>query len=70
MNNKIKTEGEYRAVLQKIEELMSAKANTPAGEQLDKLVTLVEDYEEDLELVKIVKKRLNDCEIEEDINDL
>ena len=70
MKNKIKTESEYHAVLLKIEKLMSANTNTPAGEQLDKLVTLIEDYEEDLELVKIVKERLNDSTIEEDINDL
>jgi HTH-type transcriptional regulator/antitoxin HigA len=41
----IKTEGEYRKILQKIEGLMQVKANTSLGEQLDVSVTLVEDYE-------------------------
>ncbi len=41
----IKTKRDYRAVLKEIEALMSAKANTPEGDRLDVLVTLVEAYE-------------------------
>lgn len=41
----IKTKADYRAVLKEIEPLMMAKANTPEGERLDVLVTLVEAYE-------------------------
>lgn len=41
----IKTKADYRAALKEIESLMSAKANTPEGECLDVLVTLVEAYE-------------------------
>ena len=41
----IKTKSDYRATLKEIESLMSAKANTPEGERLDVLVTLVEAYE-------------------------
>ena len=41
----IKTKSDYRATLKEIETLMMAKANTPEGERLDVLVTLVEAYE-------------------------
>jgi HTH-type transcriptional regulator/antitoxin HigA len=41
----IKTKADYRAALKDIESLMMAKANTPEGERLDVLVTLVEAYE-------------------------
>ncbi len=41
----IKTAKDYRAVLREIEGLMLAKANTPDGDRLDVLVTLVEAYE-------------------------
>jgi len=41
----IKTKADYRAAIKAIETLMMAKANTPDGERLDVLVTLVEAYE-------------------------
>lgn len=41
----IKTEAEYRAALKQVENLMSAKADTPEGELLDILVTFIEEYE-------------------------
>ena len=41
----IKTAKDYRATLREIEGLMQAKANTPEGDRLDVLVTLVEAYE-------------------------
>jgi len=41
----IKTKADYRAALKDIEGLMAARANTPEGERLDVLVTLVEAYE-------------------------
>ena len=41
----IRTKTDYRAALKTIESLMHAKANTPAGDRLDVLVTLVEAYE-------------------------
>jgi HTH-type transcriptional regulator / antitoxin HigA len=41
----IRTRADYRAALKEIETLMGAKANTPEGEKLDVLVTLVEAYE-------------------------
>ena len=41
----IKTRADYRAALREIEGLMAAGANTPEGERLDVLATLVEAYE-------------------------
>lgn len=41
----IKTESDYEAALQKIDQLMDAELGTPEGDQLDVLVTLVEAYE-------------------------
>ncbi|MGB5684202.1 MAG: transcriptional regulator [Candidatus Electrothrix sp.] len=42
----IKTETDYIEVLQTVENLMGAKINTPEGDNLDVLVTLIEAYEE------------------------
>lgn len=41
----IKTDADYRASLQEIETLMAARPDTPEGERLDVLATLVEAYE-------------------------
>jgi len=41
----IRTKADHRAALKEIETLMSARANTPEGERLEVLVTLVEAYE-------------------------
>ena len=41
----VKTKSAHRAALKEIESLMKARANTPEGERLDILVTLVEAYE-------------------------
>lgn len=41
----IKTQRDYKAALRAIEPLMTAKRNTPEGDKLDVLVTLVEAYE-------------------------
>src|SRR3954447_10087078 len=41
----IKTEEDYRVTLGEIESLMRAVPDTPEGERLDVLVTLVEAYE-------------------------
>lgn len=42
----IKTESDYSAALLEVENLMNAKLNTPEGDKLDVLVTLIEAYEE------------------------
>ncbi len=41
----IKTEADYRAALKEIESLMMADPDTPEGEKLDVMVTLIEAYE-------------------------
>lgn len=41
----IKTDADYRLALKEIESLMSVADDTPDGEKLDVLVTLVEAYE-------------------------
>lgn len=41
----IKNDADYRAALKETETLMTAEPNTPEGEKLDVLVTLIEAYE-------------------------
>ena len=41
----IKTEKDYNDSIKRIEELWGAKKDTPEGDELDLLVTLVESYE-------------------------
>jgi len=41
----VRTDTDYRAALKEIEALMKAAPDTPEGEKLDVLVTLVEAYE-------------------------
>lgn len=43
--NPIKTEADYDAALERIDMLMDAEMDTPEGDELDVLVTLVEAYE-------------------------
>jgi len=42
----IKTNNDYQAALAEIERLMDAEPNTPEGDKLEVLTTLVEAYEE------------------------
>ena len=42
----IKTERDYRNALKEVERLWDAKPNTPKGDRLDVVVTLVEAYEQ------------------------
>ena len=42
----IKTERDYRKALKEIDKLWHAKPNTPAGDRLEVLATLVEAYEQ------------------------
>ena len=41
----IKTDTDYRAALKEVETLMMTEPNTPEGEKLDILVTLIESFE-------------------------
>ncbi len=43
--NPIRTREDYRVARDRIEKLMSAEANTPEGDELDILATLVDAYE-------------------------
>ena len=57
----IKNEEDYRAALKQIEGLMNTQADTPEGDLLDVLVTLVEAYErkaypiEEADPVEVIK---------------
>lgn len=42
----IRTEEDYQAALEEIERLMDAQPDTPEGDRLDVLATLVEAWEE------------------------
>lgn len=42
----IETEEDYQKTLSRIDELMDAEPNTPEGDELELLVTLVELYED------------------------
>lgn len=44
--NSIKTNEDYNAALEEIERLMDAELETPEGDRLDVLVTLVDAWEE------------------------
>jgi HTH-type transcriptional regulator/antitoxin HigA len=41
----VKTDADYRAALKEIESLMMPGPDTPEGEKLDVMVTLIEAYE-------------------------
>jgi HTH-type transcriptional regulator / antitoxin HigA len=64
----IRTKRDYEAALKVIESLMTAKRNTPEGDRLDVLVTLVEAYEaknfpldlpDPVEAIKLVMEQRN-----------
>jgi|SRR5208337_242527 len=42
----IKTEADYRAAMEEVERLFDAAPNTPEGDRLEVLITLIEAYEE------------------------
>jgi len=46
----IKTDADYRAALKEIETLMAAGPDSPEGEKLDAMVTLIETYEKGIEM--------------------
>ena len=52
----IKSEEDYQAALSRIDELMEAEPNTPEGDELELLVTLVEQYEEEKYPIKEPEK--------------
>ena len=44
-SGKIQSEKEYQIAMKRIEELWGSKINTPEGDELDLLITLIESYE-------------------------
>lgn len=44
--NPIKTELDYEEALERVDDIFDAKINTPEGDELDILVTLIQKYEE------------------------
>ena len=54
---KIETKEEYLATLARITELWEAKPNSFEGDELDKLADLVVEFEEDMELIRLVESR-------------
>jgi len=45
MTNRINTETKYKTALARAEKLWSAELSTPEGEELDVLISLIEEYE-------------------------
>lgn len=67
---RIETEDEYQTTLTRITELWEAKPNTTDGDELDKLADLVVEFEEDMELIRLVKSRKDQPETAVDLNEL
>ena len=53
--------------LTRITELWEAKPNTPDGDESDKLADLVVEFEEDMELIRLVESRKEQPETAVDI---
>lgn len=52
----IKTKHDYLAALKRVEELWNADPNTPEGDELDILATLIQEYEDSEELNEVAVK--------------
>jgi antitoxin component HigA of HigAB toxin-antitoxin module len=55
--NSIKTNEDYNAALEEIERLMDARPETPEGDRLDVLATLIEAWEEKHFLIEAQETR-------------
>lgn len=62
----IKNDDELRIALLRVDEIWGAEKGTPDGDELELLVTLINDYEDG----QIIEERINQSEIKVDINDL
>lgn len=66
----INSDEEYRAALKRIEELFdTADPGTPEGDELEKLVTWVEEYEDEVDR-EITKQIENSPEIDVNLNEI
>ncbi len=45
---KITTEEQYNQILKRLDEIFDAKRGTKEGEELERLVSLIEEYEKEL----------------------
>lgn len=62
----IKNDDELRIALLRVDEIWGAEKGTPDGNELELLVTLINDYEDG----QIIEERINQSEVKVDINDL
>lgn len=62
----IKNDDELRVSLLRVDEIWGAEKGTPDGDELELLVTLINDYEDG----QVIEERINQSEIKVDINDL
>jgi len=62
----IKNDDELRAALLRVDEIWGAEKGTSDGDELDSLITLVNDYEDSL----IIKERSNQSEVQIKVDEL
>lgn len=62
----IKNDDDLRHALLRVDEIWGAEKGTPDGDELELLVTLINDYEDD----QIIKDRSNQPEVKINIDDL
>lgn len=62
----IKNDDELRIALLRVDDIWGAEKGTPGGDELELLVTLINDFEDG----QIIEERINQSEIKVDINDL
>ncbi len=68
---KIHTTDEYRSALLRIERLFDVNdPESKEGKELSSLIEAVEEYEEDQELISIVRERINQPEVLTKLDDL
>lgn len=62
----IKNDDELRVALLRVDEIWAAEKGTSDGDELDSLITLVNDYEDSL----IIKERSNQSEVQIKVDEL
>ena len=62
----IKNDDELRVALLRVDEIWGAEKGTSDGDELDSLITLVNDYEDSL----IIKERSNQSEVQIKVDEL
>ena len=67
---RIESEDKLQAILIRMNELLEAKPNTPESDEFNKLADLVVEFEEDMELIRLVESRKDQPEIAVELYDL